>query len=99
MNNPNAMGFIKPEVLSFKNPAMNNSLQLTCIVGPSTASTHRLYQDLKKHKLHAMENDCMIEHILRYMTPKQIYSRAISIDKAQDYEMKTLSSQIAEGKD
>lgn len=75
---------------------LNNKVRLEALVGFQTARKREYYEQHKPHKLHQIDNDCMLEHMLRMLSPRQIYDMAKRIDRDQDHELANTASDMAE---
>ena len=75
---------------------LNYKVQLEALVGFQTARKREYYEQHKPHKLHQIDNDCMLEHMLRILSPRQIYDMAKRIDRDQDHELANTANEMAE---
>lgn len=63
---------------------------------PDTARKISHYASKKPHKLQAVFNEALIEHLLAFYSPAQIFDIAKRIDRLQDSMMALESTQLVE---
>ena len=89
------IGFLQQEsCIQADSPESKGKLPIK--MSPGTAQKLKYYASKKPHKLQAIFNEALIEHLLGFYSPAQILDIAKRIDRFQDSQMALEATQLAE---